>query len=334
MLKCIRITLAVFLAAAATLAQANEGLRSDYYSVDEIAERYSEKQFESIAVLVCDNLDYYKDDPRTVMKKDFPGCNGAYSFVCAKERETLSIGGIVRASISETLKIRDEAEFEKSVPGVISNALGVNCTDTSYHYALNIPFLKQRRNFAKRAIFIGKAQSFFDNFIFEEYSTVENGKRKTVIDINAVEYVDGEPETLLDYLDKIVERGHASRLGGSNWDDLSGGSGYAPGTSLRSVLPALGAVNAIDLDCEPGQRTGCKVKRRIDREACEKHCLIDMGTKTERAEGRKVTYRNKVVDTVCFSQCAVRGEFVPPDIDWTKRYGGFLRPENIEWQSQ
>ncbi|RZO84549.1 MAG: hypothetical protein EVA65_10090 [Oceanococcus sp.] len=326
MLKLIRTTLAFCGVTLASLAYAGSDLGGQGTVTDE--------QIEKISKYICFQFDRYKTDDKSIKKANVSSCKAPYEFVCQGEGEYLSMVGIVRAGINKTLKINSATEFENSIPHVVSQLMTHSCYKPSMHYAVNTPFLKQRRNFAKRAIFLGNAGYLFDEFIFKEYIYEVNGKIKPVIDINAIEMVDGEPETLLDYLDKIVERGHASRLGGSGWNDLSGGSGYAPGTSLRSVLPALGAVNAIDLDCEPGQRTGCKVKRRIDRDACEKHCLIDMGTKTEESEGRKVTYRNKVVDTVCFSQCAVRGEFVPPDIDWTKRYGGFLRPENIEWQSQ
>ena len=207
-----------------------------------------------------------------------------------------------------------EADEIQSVPGVISNALGRSCSDTSYHYALNIPFLKQRRNFAKRAIFLGNAQGLFDEFLFEEYSTVENGKRKTVIDINAVEYVDGEPETLLDYLDKILIHGHIERLGGSNRGDVN---------ALRNdLIFSYGAVNAIELDCEPGQTVGCKTgSHPVGRTACDHSCRVNLGKRTAwEGTDREYVYDDIKTDRTCFAQCAVYGRKGPPDIDRVRKY--------------
>ncbi len=182
---------------------------------------FTDEQFEKISKVVCSRFDTYKENYKVFMKSKLKECNGPRSFACNGESEYLSMRGIVRATISRVLKISNAVDFESSLPSVISKLMKYNCKSQSEHFKLDIPFLKQRRNIAKRAIFLGNAESFFDDFIFEEYSSFENGKRKTVIDINAIEYVDGEPETLLDYLDKILEPNHASRLGGSNRGDIA-----------------------------------------------------------------------------------------------------------------
>ena len=188
---------------------------------------FTDEQFEKISRYICKKFDQYKSNTKAVPKKYVSSCKSPTEFVCSGETDYLSMRGIVRVGIHRTLGIKSAQEFENSIPHVISNLMKFSCKDVSRHYDLEIPFLKQRRNIAKRAIFLGNTRSFFDEFIFEDYSSVENGKRKTVIDINAIEYVDGEPETLLDYLDKILEPNHASRLGGSNRGDI---------TALRNTL--------------------------------------------------------------------------------------------------
>jgi hypothetical protein len=233
-------TLAIALLAVFTTASHAESPLVDPLPIEEIQARYSDEQFKNISQQVCLLFDMYKKNPKAIKKSYIPMCKAPYEFVCKDEGEYLSMRGIVRSSINLVLEIKSPTEFENSIPYVVSELMKQSCSKTSIHYSLDTPFLKQRRNIAKRAIFLGNTTSFFDRFIFKEYSSVENGKRKTVIDINAVEYVDGQPETLLDYLDKILEPGHASRLGGSSRGDVS---------ALRRTLIRYGAKRVSEMDC-------------------------------------------------------------------------------------
>lgn len=220
MLKSLKLTPVLCLMIFASLAQAANGPRPDDYSVEDLNAKYSGLKFEAISKLICLRFDTYKTDPESLKKSYISACKSPNEFVCEGEGQYLTMRGIVRSSINTVLKIDSASEFERTVAPAISKTMTVGCPSSRTHFALNLPFLKQHRNMAKRAIFLGNAGYLFNEFIFDEYSYEENGRRKLSIDINAVEYVDGEPETLLDYLDKILVKGHIERLGGSSRGDI------------------------------------------------------------------------------------------------------------------
>lgn len=240
------------LALFTTASHAESPLPLDPIPVEQIQARYSDDQLQRISKVICIGFDLYKKNNKSFLKAKNPSCKTPNEFVCRDEGDYLSMRGIVRSSTQLALKIEDPTEFENTLPGVVSELMTRSCPRPSIHNALDIPFLKQNRNIAKRAIFLGNTQYFFDEFVFDEYSWLTNGKRQTLIDINAVEYIEpaydksgnlaepGGPETLLDYLDKILKPNHIERLGNSSRGDVS---------ALRRDLILYGAKRVSEMDC-------------------------------------------------------------------------------------
>ncbi|NKI15940.1 hypothetical protein HCU74_00780 [Spongiibacter sp. KMU-166] len=191
---------------------------------------------------------------------------------CERGDKYLDMRGIVRATIAQGFRITDGEVLERNLPTLLNELMTYSCDIKSVYALSDVPFHHQKRNIAKRAIFTGQVKDFFNQFLFDDYGyRTGAGQRRVRFDINAVEMVDGEPETLLDYVDKVLGYHSDTYLAEEQRGNVE---------LLRLKLVNRDAVNARNLDCAAGQKTGCSVSmayrqwqiRAPQREACRQAC--------------------------------------------------------------
>ena len=212
---------------------------------------YTSKQYAKAARVICKKLDYFKRDPKTFRVKRPQMCT-ALPDECANDAEYLYSRGISRYTVQKVMDITPAERFNEQFPAIFEQLLTYSCPASS-HAVSDEPFHNVRRNPMKRAVFLGRIDNFFNDFIFKDYEIKVNGQRRLSIDINAVEQVEGQPETIIDYLDKALAPVFSNYLGKATREDLE---------DLRQMLINRGAVPARDLDCQPDQQIGCEVKQR------------------------------------------------------------------------
>lgn len=211
---------------------------------------YSDAQYQKTATIICRRLDRFKTDTQIYPLRQPKMCT-ALPKGCEAGKKYIGPRGIVRYSADQILKVGDAALLEAQLPAIINKLSTFSCAPSS-HKLLGEPLHEVRRNIVKRAVFLGQTTNFFNRFIFKDYEYQQQGHRRLGIDINAVELVEGQPETLLDYLDTILAPTHKRYLGKAGRDDVE---------ALRYSLIKRGAVRARDLDCAPGQQIYCPLKR-------------------------------------------------------------------------
>tara|TARA_R110001592_G_scaffold77100_1_gene232336 strand:- start:586 stop:1587 length:1002 start_codon:yes stop_codon:yes gene_type:complete len=234
---------------------------------------YTPKQIAKVASVICSRIDRYKRSSEKAFEIKPEMCV-AVPGMCDDGKKYLDIRGIVRATITQGLKITDNNKFEGQLTAILSEVMTHNCSIKSSFAITNVPFHNQKRNITKRAVFTGQIASMFNRFLFSDYEFERNGRKAVSWDINAVEIVDGEPETLLDYLDKILAPAHNTYIGYEQRGNAR---------DLRREIIDRGAVNARRLDCAPIQRNWCKVipedqdwlARESKRLACREACFAE-----------------------------------------------------------
>lgn len=198
---------------------------------------YSNEQYSKVARVICMRIDDFKQSSAQAFEIK-PRMCPAVPRLCAKGQKYLDMRGVVRYTVAQGLKIKDSEKLENALPAILSELMKHPCSIKSTYALSDVPFHNQRRNIAKRAIFTGQTASFFNHFLFNDYGYDENGKKKVKVDINAVEYVGGEPETLLDYVDKVLAPDHDGFLGYEQRGNVE---------SLRDALISIGAKKASEL---------------------------------------------------------------------------------------
>lgn len=210
----------------------------DIKSINDILQ-YTDEQYKRIAKSICLKLDRQKDNAQAYTLRRPKMCI-ALPRECKTSKTHIDSRGIVRYTIATVLKIKDSKTLEDSLPAILSNLLKYNCEKVSSHALPDLPFDQVRRNIMKRAVFTGQITDFFNRFIFKDYEQEDtNGYKSLAIDINAVELVEGKPETILDYLDKVLAPTHDAFLGKARRDDIE---------DLRQMLINRGAKRASELN--------------------------------------------------------------------------------------
>jgi hypothetical protein len=106
---------------------------------------------------------------------------------------------------------------------------------------------KGRRNFIKEAITVAYHNPMINNFLIEKFLLDEEGS--PMIDFNAVDIINGQPETVLDYLDSVLDGTAKIKLNANSREDLE---------NLRFTLAdekdGFGANNFKDLHDEVKQK--------------------------------------------------------------------------------
>tara|TARA_B100001939_G_scaffold98262_1_gene84601 strand:- start:101 stop:922 length:822 start_codon:yes stop_codon:yes gene_type:complete len=226
---------------------------------------YDEEQLARTGRVLCGQIDRFKDSS----SKAFPIRDEFCPLVpekCARDDKDLDIRGMVRTTIARGLLGRPAqgrvlgqlsaatiAAYERELPIIISELATMSCPAATNLGLPNVPFHQQHRNFIKRAIFTGQTVETFNQFLLKDFEYFENGKAKLSWDVNAVEYVDGEPETLLDYVDKVLGAGDNTFLNMERRGTVE---------DIRILLLSLGAVHARDLDCRHRGQIFCPLKSR------------------------------------------------------------------------
>lgn len=218
---------------------------------------YTDQQYQRIARSVCLKLDRYKDNAQAYILRKPKMCT-ALPEACRANKTHIGPRGLTRYTIATILKIRDTESLERDLPALISKTLSFNCPKPSSHALPDLPFDQQLRNIMKRAAFVAQSDNFFRRFLFKDYEYEVDGKLRLKVDINAIEMVEGEPETILDYLDKVLAPTHDAFFGKARRDDME---------DLRVMLLERGALRARALRCEPGQKIGCDAEPEYQRQA-------------------------------------------------------------------
>ncbi|MAS10884.1 hypothetical protein [Salinisphaera sp.] len=226
---------------------------------------YNDEQLARTGRVLCGQIDRFKDSSC----KAFPIRDEFCQLIpeqCARDDICMGMGSVIRTTIARGLLGRPEqgralgqldadtiAAYERELPIVISKFATMSCPAPSNLGLPNVPFHQQHRNFIKRAIFTGQTIETFNQFLLKDFEYFENGKAKLSWDVNAVEYVDGEPETLLDYVDKVLGAGDNTFLNMERRGTVE---------DIRILLLSLGAVHARDLDCRHRGQIFCPLKSR------------------------------------------------------------------------
>lgn len=221
---------------------------------------YDAAKLNVIHRFLCGQIDMFKNSSY----KAFPIRGPDYCLYvpgqCARGDEYLDIRGVVRTTVARGIWRRDfgqqsaatVAAYNRELPTMISKMATYSCTDASNLGLENIPFHQQHRNFLKRAIFVGLTDSMFEHFLLKDYETRDaQGRYKLTWDVNAVETVDGEPETLLDYVDKVLAHSSDNYLHMERRGTLE---------TLRILLLSRGALHAGDLNCTRPHQIFCPLK--------------------------------------------------------------------------
>ncbi|MES1933741.1 hypothetical protein T35B1_14105 [Salinisphaera shabanensis T35B1] len=220
---------------------------------------YDDAKLKVVHRVLCGQIDMFKNSSC----KAFPLRDEYCHLVpgkCARDDEYLDIRGVVRTTIARGLFGRDYghqqnaatiAAYERELPIIISKLAATSCPTASNLGLPNVPFHQQHRNFIKRAIFTGQTDETFDLFLLKDFEHFKNGKAALDWDVNAVEYVDGEPETLLDYVDKVLAAPDDGYLNMERRGTV---------IRLRKLLVHHGAVHARDLDCSHRGQIFCPLK--------------------------------------------------------------------------
>lgn len=231
---------------------------------------FTSEQYHKVARGICMRIDRFKQSSAQAFEIRDKMCPAVPS-LCKGGSKYLDMRGVVRVTVAQGLRLSDPNVIEAILPAVLSELLTYSCDVVSAYALSDVPFHQQKRNYAKRAIFTGQTSDMFNQFLFNDYGYDLTDGKAVAWDINAVEMVDGEPETLLDYVDKILVPEHPIFLGEEQRGNVE---------SIRDAFISIGAVNARNLDCEPGQKTWCNVSktyrdweaRAEQRKACRKEC--------------------------------------------------------------
>lgn len=245
--KVLSLSLILSLVAVVNVSHASSNALAE---VDALP--YTDEQYLILARSLCMQFDRYTDNAQAFTLRRPKMCV-ALPRLCKTDRKHIGPRGLTRYTIARMFKIQDTETLETQLPAIISKGLTYSCSNLSSHALSDIPFHQTKRNYMKRAVFVGQISNFFNRFIFKDYEIEQDGQKRLAIDINAVEIVDGEPETILDYLDKVLAPTHDAFLGNARRDDLE---------DLRQMLINRGAMKARDLDCADGQRVYCPIKGR------------------------------------------------------------------------
>ena len=221
---------------------------------------YDDAKLKRVHSVLCGQIDRFKNSSYKSFPIRQPDMCLYVPGQCARGDEYLDIRGVVRTTVARGIWRRDfgqqsaatVAAYNRELPIIISKLAATSCPSASKLGLPNIPFHQQRRNFIKRAIFVGYTDSMFEHILLKDYETRDaQGQYKLTWDVNAVETVDGEPETLLDYVDKVLAAPDDGYLNMERRGTVR---------NVRVLLIKRGAVNARDLDCTRPHQIFCPLK--------------------------------------------------------------------------
>lgn len=200
---------------------------------------YGTKQYNTVAQEICSNIDRYKQEAGTGFPI-LPAMCVAVPKACKRGDKQLDMRGMIRVTIAQGFDITDSDYLERYLPALLSGVISHSCDTTSTYALPGVADHEQKRNILKRAIFTDQTGEMFNRHLFRDYPYNSHTGKRLLININAVEFVDGEPETLLDYLDKILMPESNVQLSETQRNSFN---------SLRAAIThVFGAVNARNLD--------------------------------------------------------------------------------------
>lgn len=202
---------------------------------------YTPEQYQRTAEYVCNKVDNFKRD------SGIGGLSNHKDFKSGQLNKTLA--GIVRFSIKRILKHKSYDQLESELETILNKLTDYPCQGRSIHALDHVPFHMYKRNYLKRAAFAGMDVNMFEEFLLEQVDCNEEGQCEDRIEIklNTVEMINGKPETIVDYLDQMLDPSLYDASEGMH-DTYLGVAARGNIRSLRRALIHRGAKRASELE--------------------------------------------------------------------------------------
>jgi len=202
---------------------------------------YTAKQYQRTANFVCSMVDKFKRD------SGLGGLSQHKDFNSGPLNKNLA--GMVRYSIKRILKQDSYNQLESELETILNTLINYPCSRKSIHASDHVPFHMYKRNYLKRAAFAGMDVNMFEEFLLEqvncnEYKQCED---RIKIKLNTVEIINGKPETIVDYLDQMLDPSLYDTSEGMH-DTYLGMAMRGNIRSLRRALIHRGAKRASELE--------------------------------------------------------------------------------------
>lgn len=126
--------------------------------------------------------------------------------------------------------IKNIDRLDRELPTILKILSTYSCTD--FH---NNDFEKRPLNFMKFAAITNQFGQFYDYFIYSDYVAGD----RLLVDLNGVEWVNGKPETLIDFFDDVIRDEVNYRINRSQRSRFR---------TVRNYLMNLGAKRSCELD--------------------------------------------------------------------------------------
>lgn len=159
---------------------------------------YTPQQYQRAADYVCNMVEKYKSD-------GIGGLGGFKEFKDGTINKNLT--GMVRFSIKRVLRQKDYDQLESELETILNKLVDYPCQGKSIYALDHVPFHMYKRNFLKRAAFAGMDVNMFEEFLLEQVNCNEQKQceDRIKIKLNTVEMINGKPETIVDYLDQMLD---------------------------------------------------------------------------------------------------------------------------------